>query len=161
MERRDLYDFLEVSLGKISEADAHEIMIGITLVVDYLPSNCIAHRDPKPGNILLRQELDNSRVLDHKNIRICDFGSCADSIIPGFATWSDLRGSPGFLAPEIIQKSSNYDGAAADVWSLGCIMLKLLCGHKSSSQFGYPRMSEICFKMRYYLKSLLQAHCTL
>ncbi len=70
MKKRSLRLFKSVP-RKVSEADAHEIIFGITLVVDYLHSNFIAHRDIKPENTLLIQERNDSRVLNNKNRRIC------------------------------------------------------------------------------------------
>lgn len=53
-----------------------------------------------------------------KQAKLCDFGLCS-AFIPGQAL-TDFCGSPGFFAPEML--SHSYDGPAADVWSLGCVV---------------------------------------
>eukprot|EP00586_Coscinodiscus_wailesii_P019567 CAMPEP_0172507774 /NCGR_PEP_ID=MMETSP1066-20121228/206421_1 /TAXON_ID=671091 /ORGANISM="Coscinodiscus wailesii, Strain CCMP2513" /LENGTH=622 /DNA_ID=CAMNT_0013285453 /DNA_START=656 /DNA_END=2524 /DNA_ORIENTATION=+ len=42
---------------------------------------------------------------------------------------SELCGSPGFFAPEMLLGDGPYDGFKTDVWSIGCIMLELTRGH--------------------------------
>ena len=142
--RSDLFDFLETSSGTINEAIIREIFLGILLAVNYLHSSGIAHRDLKPENILLMKGSSGHGlgVINHQSIRICDFGSCADNIIPGIPSLSDLCGSPGFFAPEMLLKHTNYDGAAADVWSLGCIALELLRGHEDFYTVWLPSYSH-------------------
>ena len=129
MGGRDLFDFFEKYSGKMDERVAREIVLGISRAVVYLHQQGICHRDLKPENVLLTQLKDGFEV-NHENIRICDFGNCMDNIVPGFPSLTDLCGSPGFFAPEMILEGKKYDGAAADVWSLGCIMLELIRGQE-------------------------------
>jgi serine/threonine-protein kinase HSL1 (negative regulator of Swe1 kinase) len=85
--------------------------------VSYLHQSQIVHRDLKLENIL--------RDTD-ETVKICDFG---------FATWHAkgdplLRtacGSPYYASPEILSLVP-YDGALADIWSLGVILFALLVG---------------------------------
>lgn len=44
---------------------------------------------------------------------------------------------PGFFAPEMLLAPS-YDGAMADVWSLGAVMLEMLIGHSAFSNLWAP-----------------------
>jgi serine/threonine protein kinase len=74
------------------------------------------HRDIKPDNIMLREPDDLSSVV------IIDFG---------FASYvgqqqMNLRscGSPGYMAPEVINNEKNYD-AQCDIFSVGAILYEM------------------------------------
>lgn len=81
-----------------------------TRAVAFLHSKGVVHRDVKPDNLMLRQ--DGTTVL-------IDFGLAADDgIVQGPA------GSHPYAAPEVFR--GPYDGAKADVWSLGVLFVRLV-----------------------------------
>jgi hypothetical protein len=78
----------------------------------------VVHRDVK---------LENMMLDDKGNLRLIDFGLCAFISRPG----QKLRvycGSPSYVCPEIIAEEE-YDGFAADVWSLGVCLFAMLFGY--------------------------------
>ncbi|KAH0570031.1 Kinase, STE STE11 [Spironucleus salmonicida] len=97
--------------------------IGLQLAeaVSYLHSNDVSHCDIKCANIMFN---------DNQELKLVDFGSAIQSQIP----ISGIRGSPYWLAPEILQNSS-YDPKAADVWSFGATIYEMYCGQPLFSQF--------------------------
>eukprot|EP01103_Thecamoeba_quadrilineata_P002224 TRINITY_DN12218_c0_g1_i1.p1 TRINITY_DN12218_c0_g1~~TRINITY_DN12218_c0_g1_i1.p1 ORF type:complete len:429 (+),score=105.57 TRINITY_DN12218_c0_g1_i1:62-1288(+) len=110
----ELFDKI-VEKGCYSEKDAAHITQQILEAVFYLHGNGITHRDLKPENLLCVG--DAAEV-----IKIADFGLSKEG--------EDLRtscGSPGYVAPEILQGSDVYD-QTVDVWALGVITYVLLCG---------------------------------
>lgn len=120
MKRGELFDYLTEQVT-LSEKETRKIMRALLEVVSYLHSQNIVHRDLKPENILLDDDM---------NIKLTDFGfSCQ---IPKGEKLRELCGTPGYLAPEIIQCSMDeYHpgyGKEIDMWSSGVIMFTLLAG---------------------------------
>jgi serine/threonine protein kinase len=106
----------------------------------------ICYRDVKLDNMLL----DDCKP---PNLKICDFGvarrwtSATGAPKGGDASGKGLRtvaGTPGFLSPQVLglmfeaKGGSGYDGAAADVWSAGVVLVVMLL-HRLP--FGYNRIA--------------------
>ncbi|XP_068124675.1 phosphorylase b kinase gamma catalytic chain, skeletal muscle/heart isoform [Hyperolius riggenbachi] len=120
MKRGELFDYLTEQVT-LSEKEARKIMRALLEVVSYLHSQNIVHRDLKPENILLDDDM---------NIKLTDFGfSCQ---IREGQKLKEICGTPGYLAPEILQcsmdKSHEGYGKEVDMWSSGVIMYTLLAG---------------------------------
>ena len=115
----ELFDRL-ISLKSFTEGQAAYLTMQIMEGLNYMHQQHITHRDLKPENILLCEE--HPDCLD---IRIADLGF-ARKFEPGERM--DLAlGTPLYMAPEMICHQL-YD-QRVDVWSLGCIVYQLLCGH--------------------------------
>ncbi|XP_004524180.1 mitogen-activated protein kinase kinase kinase 4 isoform X2 [Ceratitis capitata] len=90
----------------------------------------IVHRDIKTANIFL---VDGSNSL-----KLGDFGSAvkiqAHTTVPG-----ELQGYVGtqaYMAPEIFTKTnSDGHGRAADIWSVGCVVVEMASGQRPWAQF--------------------------
>ncbi|OAF65745.1 hypothetical protein A3Q56_06533 [Intoshia linei] len=84
------------------------ILEGVIRGLNYLHEIQIMHRDMKPSNILIGPK---------SNIRITDFDHAT-------AFWNiestDIFGTLGYRAPEIMLQAENYD-EAVDIWSFGLI----------------------------------------
>ncbi|XP_063313341.1 phosphorylase b kinase gamma catalytic chain, skeletal muscle/heart isoform [Pelobates fuscus] len=120
MKRGELFDYLTEQVT-LSEKETRKIMRALLEVVSRMHAENIVHRDLKPENILLD---------DNMNIKLTDFGfSCQ---IPRGERLKEICGTPGYLAPEILQCSMNENhpgyGIAVDMWSAGVIMYTLLAG---------------------------------
>ncbi len=87
----------------------------ITQGVAHLHSMGKCHRDLSLENVLLSDE--NQAV-------ICDFGLACDLD----TLQSDRVGKDFYRAPEVSDATTEYDPAAADMWSLGIILFILLTG---------------------------------
>ncbi|OWZ18865.1 STE/STE11 protein kinase [Phytophthora megakarya] len=107
--------------------------------LQYLHQNGIAHRDIKCANILLTAPKGGDERAD---VKLADFGTfkvigCA-SLVGG------LKGTPHWMAPEVIRQQNMEDGDSherwfrADVWSLGCTMLEMITGRSPWQQYSNP-----------------------
>ncbi|KAM3198213.1 hypothetical protein ACQJBY_073394 [Aegilops geniculata] len=118
----------------------NEIALGIARGIDYLHQGCdmqILHFDIKPHNILL----DNNFIP-----KVADFGLAKlyprdISFVPSRA----LRGTIGYIAPEMISRSFGIISSKSDVYSFGMLLLEMAGGRRNadpnagnSSQAYYP-----------------------
>ncbi|XAR71706.1 Mitogen-activated protein kinase kinase kinase [Bertholletia excelsa] len=89
----------------------------------YLHAKNTVHRDIKGANILVDP---NGRV------KLADFGMAKN--ITGQSCPSSFKGSPYWMAPEVINNSSGCN-LAVDIWSLGCTVLEMATGKPPWSQY--------------------------
>ncbi|KAK2942699.1 putative serine/threonine protein kinase [Blattamonas nauphoetae] len=96
-------------------------MRDIIMGLEYCHDNDIIHHDIKPDNILIG--------ADHK-LKICDFG--VSMLVPAENDEERcVRGTPPFLAPEIINGAKThqpYAGRPVDVWAVGITLYMFLYG---------------------------------
>ncbi|TVU34161.1 hypothetical protein EJB05_15990 [Eragrostis curvula] len=117
-----------------------KIALGIARGINYLHQGCdmqILHFDIKPHNILL----DSNFVP-----KVADFGLA--KLYPrdkSFVPASALRGTIGYIAPEMISRSFGVISSKSDVYSFGMLLLEMAGGRRnadqnagSSSQAYYP-----------------------
>jgi len=110
------------SIGIISEAEAFTLMNQVFRGVHYLHSVLhIAHRDMKLENVLLKYA---DRPFMENQVKIIDFGF-AEHVKPDTAPFTDICGTPGYIAPEVLEGSY---GEKCDIFSCGVMLYVLLCG---------------------------------
>jgi len=120
VEGQDLHDRLDY-LGILDERTARVWFSQLIELVEYCHSKGICHRDLKLENIIL-----NSTNGEPK-LTLVDFGFGGD-LHKGLCY--EFPGSLTYAPPELVQ-SIPYDGARADIYSLGVILYAFL-------QPGYP-----------------------
>jgi len=79
----------------------------------YLHGRNTVHRDIKGANIL---------VGPNGEVKLADFGMAKH--ISSFAEIRSFKGSPYWMAPEVIMNSKGYS-LAVDIWSLGCTIIEM------------------------------------
>ncbi|KAL2343751.1 hypothetical protein Fmac_005036 [Flemingia macrophylla] len=80
----------------------------------YLHDHHVVHRDIKCSNIL---------VDVHGAVKLADFGLAKAT---KFNDVKSSKGSPYWMAPEVVNLKNQGYGLAADIWSLGCTVLEML-----------------------------------
>lgn len=115
----ELFDRI-IEKKTFTEKEARSACRCVLEALEYMHSNRVAHRDLKPENLLLANQKELLPV------KLADFGF-AKSVTKknGCRT---LCGTPGYLAPEILERWPAYD-VKCDIWSVGVILFLLLGGY--------------------------------
>jgi len=105
-------------MGK--DGKARSVFLQIVDAVRHCHSHGVYHRDLKPENILVKD--------DGWNVKLADFGLATQERIT-----SDFGcGSTFYMSPECQQSNPKpyacYESAPNDVWSLGVVLVNLICG---------------------------------
>lgn len=106
---------MEVVCGsqKLREPIIASIFYQLVSAIQFCHRHDVVHRDLKPPNIL---------VTKFPNIKVADFGLCG--YVMSNEKMKTFCGSPCYTAPECLS-GTQYDGKAADIWSLGVILYEL------------------------------------
>ncbi|KAI9010554.1 kinase-like domain-containing protein [Hyaloraphidium curvatum] len=116
----DLAGLVARRWGLLPMSDIREVLRGVLSGLAHLHSHGIAHRDVKPGNVLLR------RLDDPSSVALGDFDFASGPTAPGDPLLRTFVGTPFYLAPEIL-RGDGY-GPTVDVFAAGCIAYELTCG---------------------------------
>ncbi|HKQ86897.1 MAG TPA: protein kinase [Candidatus Acidoferrales bacterium] len=108
---------------RLSVPERLKLFRNVCLAVQYAHQNLVLHRDLKPGNILVTSSGD-VKLLDFGIAKITDadenhLASAARATVLPMMT-------PEFASPEQVRNESMT--TASDIYSLGVILYKLLCG---------------------------------
>nr|XP_013800903.1 PREDICTED: mitogen-activated protein kinase kinase kinase 4 isoform X8 [Apteryx mantelli mantelli] len=134
LHREEMYIFMEYcdegTLEEVSKLGLQEHVIRlyskqITTAINVLHEHGIVHRDIKGANIFL-----TSSGL----IKLGDFG-CSVKLknntqtMPGEV--NSTLGTAAYMAPEVITRAKGEGhGRAADIWSLGCVVIEMVTGKR-------------------------------
>ncbi len=147
LEGQDLSQLLH-ERGRIPIPEAVEYILQACEAIGEAHSHGIVHRDIKPANLFLTHGPSGQgiiKVLDFGVSKLLDANAQSVETNPGgrvrtdrprppprpqdsvVTRATDLLGSPSYMAPEQILNASAAD-ARSDIWSLGIILFKLVCG---------------------------------
>ncbi|CAI9110120.1 OLC1v1010096C1 [Oldenlandia corymbosa var. corymbosa] len=121
--------FIRDHFGGITESVVRNFTRHILCGLAYLHSKKTIHRDIKGANLL---------VDAYGVVKLADFGMAKH--LNGHAANLSLKGSPYWMAPELLQsvmqQDSNADLAlAVDIWSLGCTIIEMFSGKPPWSEY--------------------------
>ncbi|KAJ8536795.1 hypothetical protein K7X08_035196 [Anisodus acutangulus] len=126
-----IYKLLQ-EYGAFGEAAIRSYTQQILSGLAYLHAKNTVHRDIKGANIL---------VDPNGRIKLADFGMAKH--ITGQSCPLSFKGSPYWMAPEVIKNSSGCN-LAVDIWSLGCTVLEMATSKPPWSQYeGVAAMFKI------------------
>ncbi|XP_071997412.1 mitogen-activated protein kinase kinase kinase 4 isoform X5 [Engystomops pustulosus] len=149
LHREEMYIFMEYcdegTLEEVSRLGLQEHVIRlytkqITIAINVLHEHGIVHRDIKGANIFL-----TSAGL----IKLGDFG-CSVKLknnaqtMPGEV--NSTLGTAAYMAPEVITRAKGEGhGRAADIWSLGCVLIEMVTGKRPWHE--YEHNFQIMYKV--------------
>lgn len=107
---------------ELKQHEAMAVFRGICMGVGAAHAKGLIHRDLKPQNVLL--DVVDGRLVP----KVTDFGVAKDLSVNSELTAENVAiGTPRFMAPEQLDDTATVD-RRADMWSLGCILYRLVCG---------------------------------
>ena len=133
-----LGDLLRRAPGPLAEARAARLFRGVVKSVLHCHQLGILHRDVKPDNFLL------SNTSEKAALKLADFG--LSTFFRRGVPEKEAVGSPFYMAPEMVTRGSGGYGPAADLFSCGVILYRLLTG---SLPFPGDTTAEVFHALRY------------
>ncbi|KAK9091757.1 hypothetical protein Sjap_024934 [Stephania japonica] len=122
----------------------YDITLGIARGLEYLHRGCntrILHFDIKPHNILLDKDFC-PKISDFGLSKLC---MAKESVV----SLRGARGTPGFIAPELISRNFGAVSYKSDVYSYGMMVLEIVGGRKNVNT-GATNSSQIYFPQWIY-----------
>jgi serine/threonine protein kinase len=114
LEYCDSGNMTQLTRSGVKEDKALYYLKQLLEALRYLDEQKILHRDLKPDNILL--------IDDLSTVKLCDFGLAKKRELHRVTT---VCGSPLYMAPEIFKGDYNEN---VNIWSLGMIFYELIFG---------------------------------
>ncbi|XP_045792631.1 PR5-like receptor kinase [Trifolium pratense] len=134
-----IYNKGSETIASLSWDNLYQIAKGIARGLEYLHRGCntrILHFDIKPHNILLDENFC-PKISDFGLAKLCPR---KESII----SMSDQRGTMGYVAPEVWNRSFGGVSHKSDVYSYGMMLLEMVGGRKNINA-NASQTSEIYF----------------
>lgn len=100
--------------------DILSIALQVADAIDYAHSRGVIHRDVKPGNVLFESDPNGRVALSDFGIAVI-LGAVERDIT---AAGGEFAGSPGYLAPELIEGSPPT--RQADLYSFGIVLFEMI-----------------------------------
>ncbi|CAH8329228.1 unnamed protein product [Eruca vesicaria subsp. sativa] len=99
----------------------YDIAVGVSRGLEYLHNGCVSrivHFDIKPQNILLDKDLC-PKISDFGLAKLCKNKESIMSML-------DMRGTAGYIAPEVFSKNFGGVSHKSDVYSYGMVVLEMI-----------------------------------
>ncbi|CAD8182811.1 unnamed protein product [Paramecium pentaurelia] len=114
VDGQTLERFINEHGTQLHQTEIQSIMRQILLAIVYIHEQGLLHRDIKPDNIMIDKNL---------NIKLIDFGLATKQ---GSPLCVQKCGTPGYIAPEIINSQKPQYNNKSDIFSLGVVFYKLI-----------------------------------
>lgn len=119
MQGGELLEYI-IEKKTFTESEARTSTRCVLNALAYMHDKRVAHRDIKPENLLLTKQKDLNTV------KLADFSFAM--YVKRKNECRTLCGTPGYLAPEMLERFPAYD-VKCDVWSTGCLLFLLIGGY--------------------------------
>jgi serine/threonine protein kinase len=120
--------------GKLEPAEVVDLALQICGGLEHAHAAGLVHRDIKPQNLLLRAD---------GTVKIADFGIARAAETTRLTQIGSVLGTAAYLSPE--QALGEDVTAAADIYSLGCVLYELLTGR---TPYLFETLPELVVKHR-------------
>ncbi|RYC64169.1 hypothetical protein CHU98_g2025 [Xylaria longipes] len=121
---------LDSAQSQFSEGATQQIVRQLLKGVRFMHASNFAHRDLKPGNILV------AAYSPRWIVKIADFGISKQSVEGGTQLQTQV-GTVGYMAPEVFDANGRYS-ISVDIWAIGIITVELLL-----KQHPLPTVSDL------------------
>ncbi|XP_067847919.1 MAPK/MAK/MRK overlapping kinase-like isoform X3 [Heptranchias perlo] len=121
----NIYELIRGRRNLLPEGKIKSYMYQLCKSLDYMHRNGIFHRDVKPENILIKQNL----------LKLADFGSCRS--VFSKQPYTEYISTRWYRAPECLL-TDGYYGFKMDIWSTGCVFYEI-----TSLQPLFPGSNEV------------------
>ncbi|MEZ6081734.1 MAG: protein kinase [Pirellulaceae bacterium] len=115
---KSLYEFAQNK--RLTQSDAAQVVAKLAKALHYAHTNGVVHRDIKPQNIVINEDLE-PQILDFGLAKILDDDA-------GLTIDGAVLGTPAFMAPEQARGAKASVGPLSDQYSLGATLFWLLTG---------------------------------
>ncbi|XP_073683212.1 MAPK/MAK/MRK overlapping kinase-like isoform X1 [Garra rufa] len=109
----NIYEFIKGRQCPLAESKVKHYMFQLCRSLDHMHSHGIFHRDVKPENILIRNDV----------LKLADFGSCRS--IYSKPPHTEYISTRWYRAPECLLTDGHYS-QKMDLWSAGCVFFEIL-----------------------------------
>ncbi|XP_041353049.1 MAPK/MAK/MRK overlapping kinase-like isoform X1 [Gigantopelta aegis] len=112
----NIYELIRGKRHYLPEGKVKQYMYQLLKSVDHMHRNGIFHRDVKPENILIKEDL----------LKLADFGSCRS--VYSKQPYTEYISTRWYRAPECLLTDGYYT-YKMDIWSVGCVFFEILSLH--------------------------------
>jgi eukaryotic-like serine/threonine-protein kinase len=127
-----------------------EVFLKICHAIAYAHANKVVHLDLKPENIYLGEFAEvlvgDWGLARGTNDECLSEELLVEDIYDEHSHHGVLKGTPGYMAPEQIEKSLGKRDERCDIYALGAILYELLCGKQANSAEGCKELLQTTLK---------------
>jgi len=114
--------------GRLTPAEAADIMVQVLTGLYVAHVKGIVHRDIKPGNIFIARELDGSEVVKILDFGVAKFRELEIEDLHDLTTSGSILGTPSYMSPEQASGKKSEIDYRTDIYSCGVVLYRALTG---------------------------------